>query len=283
MNLEEAQRLNWYYKQEFYRIACGAVIFFAIVIAGVMIWSVKNTPSWSFTPIKYALTEDDYYPPEPIEYGAPTVDELDYYHDLAELEERSMGMLMELQEPSQEWFDTYKELNDMYADVGQPDTIEDTSSASELEEMYWVVENEARGGGFEAKVNVANVILNRVAHPKFGNTIHSVVTQPNQFAYHPTSVSEETKQACDYSFLFSDTTNGALFFQRSSLPPNGTEWIMEDDAGHNFFKFIGEDTHERIINESPEYEDMNNMPNETEIITDETCENYDELLEESVG
>ncbi len=281
MNIAEDRRLHYYYKLAMLKYILLGTFTVTIIIGAYLVWRVATEQVWEAPSL---ISEIDYYPveEEEIEYGASTVDELDYYHDLAELEERSMAMLMELQEPTEEWYTTYKDMNALYEDVGQPDEITDLHSVSELEEMYWVVENETRGASFEAKVNVANVILNRVDHHKFGNTIHSVVTQPSQFSYHPTNVTQETIDACAYASAFEDTTYGALFFQRSAKPPKGLAWIMSDNAGHNFFTY--QEEYKEPTEEAPVVVEEPSEPIaiDADIITPED-EEYEELIEEAVG
>lgn len=52
------------------------------------------------------------------------------------------------------------------------------------EDLYWlskIVEIEARGGSVNKKTAVANVVLNRVASPRFPNTVYDVIHQRGQF------------------------------------------------------------------------------------------------------
>lgn len=54
----------------------------------------------------------------------------------------------------------------------------------EVEALQEVVYHEARGEGFEGMVAVAQVIMNRVRHKKFPDTIHEVRSQNKQFSYY---------------------------------------------------------------------------------------------------
>ena len=119
-----------------------------------------------------------------------------------------------------------------------------------------IVEAEVTGGAQSAsyygltaeqfkacKRHVADVILNRVRNPKFGNTIEEVVFKTNQFEpvstgrYYNVTVTDLTVQACTESLQGSDTTNGALYFRSDGKAFSGkTETIPEDEVGHRFFK-----------------------------------------------
>lgn len=111
-------------------------------------------------------------------------------------------------------------------------------SDSDLGYMYRCVETEVYGASFEAKCNVASVIINRVNNSRFADTITGVVTSPNQFAYFRTSISDTTKEAVKYVLENGDTTSGALFFHSNSKSNtfNGASYIFTDDAGHHFYK-----------------------------------------------
>lgn len=108
---------------------------------------------------------------------------------------------------------------------------------NDIDYFYRCVETECHDCSFEAKVNVANVILNRVASDRFKDSVYEVVTSPNQFAYHRTQIAESTKLAVEYAILFEDTTNGALFFHSGKKTDtfSNSEYIFSDDAIHHFY------------------------------------------------
>ena len=136
-----------------------------------------------------------------------------------------------------EWFLKYKEFmcNPDFED--KPETIYDCFSEQELDLLFRVVQAEIGDYSFEQKVNVANVILNRVDHERFGESLSEVLI-PSQFStisngrINKVKVSEDTILACEYAFLFADTTNGALFFDS-----DGTLNYPKiyDDSAHNFY------------------------------------------------
>ena len=162
---------------------------------------------------------------------------MEYYELLAELEERTMARILEYQEPTNEWYETYEDVNEMFEEVGQPDKVEEVYIDSDIDYLYRAVETEVHGGTFEGKVNVANVILNRVNSPDFPNTIKGVVTQSGQFSFNKTNVTEDTINACSYAYAFADTTNGALYFNNGKPKDswNGNDYIMTDSVGHSFY------------------------------------------------
>ena len=89
----------------------------------------------------------------------------------------------------------------------------------ELEILYKVCEAEAGGSSEEEIGHVASVVLNRVKHPNWPNTIKEVVFQENQFAcvkdgnYDKAQPSDKTKKAVDNILENGDSTGGAYYFR----------------------------------------------------------------------
>lgn len=135
-----------------------------------------------------------------------------------------------------EWFMAYKEFTDDLEDP--PETIHDYWSEEELTYLYRCVESETYGAGFDAKVNVANVIINRIESDRFPDTPKGVVTSPGQFYYPRKTISEETILACEFAFSIMDTTEGSLFFHSGSYTStfNGAEYLFTDSVGHHFYR-----------------------------------------------
>ena len=156
--------------------------------------------------------------------------------DKVEIEYRQ---LMDRRTVTEEWFVEYKEFIDLYsAKYDSPETIYDCFTDKELDLLFRVVQAEIGDYSFEQRVNVANVIYNRICHEKFGDTMDKVLIS-NQFAtiengrIKKVSVDEMTILACEYAFEFPDTTNGALFFDSNGYLDY--EFIYNDEA-HNFYK-----------------------------------------------
>lgn len=217
-------------RYELYRnLNAGYVLFslLAIAVGLIFINKVQTAPPperlipikeyghWQHTVIK---TRDDYV--------------AEYYEDLAELEERTMARILEYQEPTEEWFETYEDVNEMFEEVGQPDEVEEVYVADDIDYLYRAVETEVHGGTFEGKVNVANVILNRLNHSKFPNTLKGVVTSPNQFKYNKTKIPEDTINAVSYAYEFPDTTMGAVAFRKTKSTEdwNGMYYLFTDSG-----------------------------------------------------
>lgn len=101
-------------------------------------------------------------------------------------------------------------------------------TSQELDLLARAVYSEARGESFQGQVAVAAVVLNRVEHPEFPNTISGVIYEPWAF----TSVNDgqfwltpnQTAYAAVQEALAgSDPSNGALFYYNPVTATN--QWI----------------------------------------------------------
>lgn len=99
---------------------------------------------------------------------------------------------------------------------------------NELDLLARAVHAESRGEPYEGQVSVAAVILNRVEHPEFPNTVSGVLYEPLAFSVvadgqinRPAddSASEVARDAL-YGL---DPTNGALYFYNPQKTRN--QWI----------------------------------------------------------
>jgi N-acetylmuramoyl-L-alanine amidase len=102
--------------------------------------------------------------------------------------------------------------------------------------LYW----EAKSEGREGMLAVASVVLNRVAHPAFPNSVCAVVTQggeqpPCQFSWWCDGRSDRPTEARAWSLARrlakqtlaeppADPTRGALFFHNTSI---STPWLRK--------------------------------------------------------
>lgn len=139
----------------------------------------------------------------------------------------------------QEYMKQYNRLISEYADiVDMPETIYDVYSAEQINIMLRCIETEAHEQSFDSKVNVANVILNRVDHELFPTDPIEVITSPKQFCYIRTNISEDTVLALEYAFLIEDTTGGCIAFRSDAAPATWGRWTyaFTDEAGHAFYK-----------------------------------------------
>lgn len=150
-------------------------------------------------------------------------------------------------EDTMEWFKKYKEIQNEYSEwIDIDETIYDYFDTSELDLLFHIVETEVRGeNNFDEKVNVANVIFNRIKHEDFPTNLIDILTEYPQFssytsgAYKNVEITETTILACEYAFQFQDTTNGALWFDSTrgnSWADRNREYIFTDNVGHSFYK-----------------------------------------------
>lgn len=145
---------------------------------------------------------------------------------------------IEVIEDNKEWFLAYKDIVFKYAKwIDPPETIYDYFTEDEVRLICRVVETETYQCDFNSKVNVANVVLNRIESGEFGDTVEEVVTTENQFAYGREVITEDTILAVMYSFEIIDTTKGALYFHSNEKTDTfcGRDFIFQDSAGHNFY------------------------------------------------
>lgn len=142
-------------------------------------------------------------------------------------------------EDTYEWYIEYKKLIKHFKKWLKevPEDITDVYTEEEIRYIERMVETETHGCSFEAHVNVANVIFNRVEHPKFPNNPKAVVTSPGQFCYGKTKITESVKLAVEYAYLFPDTTNGAIYFHSGAKTRtfNRKPLVHQDDAVHYFY------------------------------------------------
>ena len=92
-----------------------------------------------------------------------------------------------------------------------------TSSDTQL--LARAVNGEARGEPYEGQVAVAAVILNRVKHSSFPNTISGVIYQPGAFTAVadgqinvPIASNSTVYKACQDAVNGWDPTNGAIYY-----------------------------------------------------------------------
>lgn len=144
-------------------------------------------------------------------------------------------------ENKEKWFKEYKEIVDKYSYIlDPPETIYDYFDEDELDLLFRVVHAEIGDEwDFEEKVNVANVIFNRLSSEVFPDTIFEVLTEDQFCTIRNSSYlnkpSEKTILACEFAFEFGDTTNGALFFDNNGVLGSSYKFIMRDKA-HNFYR-----------------------------------------------
>ncbi|MBQ3514897.1 MAG: cell wall hydrolase [Lachnospiraceae bacterium] len=130
------------------------------------------------------------------------------------------------------------------------ETVAAVPAESEYDMLCRIVEAEVTGKDIEAKMMVANVVLNRVESSQFPNTIEGVIFQHRgsvyQFSpvsdgrYYSVTVTDGTREAVNRAMAGEDNSQGALYFV-SPIYGN-TSWFDRNlnflfyYGGHNFYK-----------------------------------------------
>lgn len=103
----------------------------------------------------------------------------------------------------------------------------------DLELLSRVVAAEAQGEPWDGQVAVAAVVLNRVRHPQFPNTVSGVVYQPRAFEsvsngliWRRTPTARET-EAARAAMNGVDPSYGSLFFWNPSKPVSPWVWTRQ--------------------------------------------------------
>nr|WP_040513622.1 cell wall hydrolase [Gracilibacillus halophilus] len=132
---------------------------------------------------------------------------------------------------------------------GEEITIPQAISSSDQQLMARLVHAEAKGEPYAGKVAVATVILNRVDHPDFPNTVRSVIYETyrnGSYAFSPVqngsihqSANAESKQAVQEAIAFRGQGKGSLFFYNPDTAVSS--WIFDRETttvigNHRFAK-----------------------------------------------
>jgi spore germination cell wall hydrolase CwlJ-like protein len=138
----------------------------------------------------------------------------------------------------QQWFLAYKEVIAKYPKELHMITIYEAYSQEDLALLYGVVQAEVGDEySFVEKVNVISVMFNRLNSGKY-SSLREVLTAPKQFAsvVKGKKIDEKTILACEYVFLFGDTTNGCMAFKMSKQN-KWYNWTYQfSDGCHHFYK-----------------------------------------------
>ncbi len=97
------------------------------------------------------------------------------------------------------------------------------------------VNGEARGESYTGQVAVAAVILNRVRHPSFPNTLSGVIYQPGAFTAVtdgqinvPIDTNSQIYQACADAMNGWDPSGGAIYYYNPEKTTN--QWIYSREV-----------------------------------------------------
>lgn len=119
-------------------------------------------------------------------------------------------------------------------------------SSSDVQLLARAVNGEARGEPYEGQVAVAAVILNRVKHPSFPNTISGVIYQPGAFTAvddgqinEPIAENSTVYKACQDAMNGWDPTYGAIYYFNPETATNKWIWsrpLIIQIGKHRFCK-----------------------------------------------
>ena len=101
-------------------------------------------------------------------------------------------------------------------------------SESDVQLLASIISAEARGEPYEGQVAVGAVIMNRIAHPSFPNTLSGVIYQNGAFSclYDGginAAVADSAYQAAREAINGSDPTGGAIYYYNPAKTTN--QWI----------------------------------------------------------
>ena len=113
----------------------------------------------------------------------------------------------------------------LYLGLGSGSSSSGRFTDSEVNLLAKVISAEARGESYEGQVAVGAVILNRVAHPSFPDTLSGVIYQKDAFScvydsnwYQP--VAESAKRAARDAINGWDPTGGAIYYYNPAKTSN---------------------------------------------------------------
>ena len=119
-------------------------------------------------------------------------------------------------------------------------------SASDTQLLARAVNGEARGEPYEGQVAVAAVILNRVKHSSFPNTISGVIYQPGAFTAVsdgqinvPIDPKSTVYKACEDALNGWDPSGGAIYYFNPDTATNAWIWsrpLIKQIGKHRFCK-----------------------------------------------
>lgn len=105
------------------------------------------------------------------------------------------------------------------------------ASSNDLQILARAVNGEARGEPYEGQVAVAAVILNRVNHSSFPNTVSGVIYQPGAFTAVadgqinvPIAENSTVYKACQDALNGWDPSGGAIYYFNPDTATNAWIW-----------------------------------------------------------
>lgn len=128
--------------------------------------------------------------------------------------------------------------------VEHKDYAQGSGQTSDIQLLARAINGEARGESYEGQVAVGAVILNRVKHPSFPNTIAGVIYEPGAFTAvsdgqinHPIDENSTVYKAARDAMNGWDPTNGCIYYFNPNTATNKWIWskpIIKTIGRHNF-------------------------------------------------
>ena len=142
-------------------------------------------------------------------------------------------------------------------------------SDTDYDNLLHIVEAEAGTEDIKGRVLIANVIMNRLSHEEFPDTITGVILDQRngipQFSpvydgkFYEVTVTDETREAVKQALEGTDYSEGALFFvQRSAADKKNVSWFDKDlkklfkYGVHEFYTYPDEAKSQNTENETSE-------------------------------
>ena len=142
-------------------------------------------------------------------------------------------------------------------------------SDTDYDNLLHIVEAEAGTEDIKGRVLIANVIMNRLSHEEFPDTITGVILDQRngipQFSpvydgkFYEVTVTDETREAVKQALEGTDYSEGALFFvQRSAADKKNVSWFDTDlkklfkYGVHEFYTYPDEAKSQNTENETSE-------------------------------
>jgi N-acetylmuramoyl-L-alanine amidase len=141
-----------------------------------------------------------------------------------------------------------KEVNitteDTSIQTGEKIVIPPSITPKEKDLLARLVHAEAKGEPFEGKVAVASVVLNRVEHKDFPDSVEKVIKQENQFQPVDNGsikepAGEMDKKAVNVALALEGKDNGSLYFYNPEIAENDwqkTRTVTDVIGNHHFSK-----------------------------------------------
>lgn len=163
--------------------------------------------------------------------------------DNSKLLEDNSRLMESLETKEQELQDRSRQVEELKGKLSASPSF--SFSEAELDLFYRLVEAEAGGEPYAGRVAVANVVLNRIASPKYPNSLREVIYQRNQFEVVSVGTidtkvpSEETKRAVNNAIAGEKAVgDNVVIFWANYLDRSHPIWahcsVVKTIGVHNF-------------------------------------------------